>query len=232
MNSGIYKIANKVTGDFYIGSAVNLNKRFSAHKRNLINKNHPNIILQNVFNKYGLNGLSFEIVESVENKNNLIEREQHYIDTLIPNYNIRKIANSNLGLKFGPCSEDKKQKISKANKGNLNWLGKTHSKETKKLLAIKNTGSNNPRYGIIVSEETKNKMSKAHYGKKNHFYGKHHTKETILKKSKSYELMSPTGELFEGKNISNFCREHNLSVSHISQVLNGKRNHHKGWTKA
>jgi len=42
MNSGIYKIANKVTGDFYIGSAVDINKRWNQHKFLLKKQKHYN----------------------------------------------------------------------------------------------------------------------------------------------------------------------------------------------
>lgn len=49
---------------------------------------------------------------------------------------------------------------------------------------------------------------------------------------KNYSFISPTGELFEGTNISQFCREQNLSNSMMCRVLNGKRKQHKGWKKA
>jgi hypothetical protein len=49
--------------------------------------------------------------------------------------------------------------------------------------------------------------------------------------AKRYAFISPTGELFEGANISQFCREQNLSNSMMCKVLNGKRKQHKGWKK-
>jgi hypothetical protein len=49
--------------------------------------------------------------------------------------------------------------------------------------------------------------------------------------TKRYAFISPTGELFEGANISQFCREQNLSNSMMCKVLNGKRKQHKGWKK-
>jgi group I intron endonuclease len=126
MNIGVYKIVNKVTGDFYIGSSVNLNKRFNNHKHFLANQRHHNIILQNVFNKYGLDNLSFEIIEIVENKTNLIKREQYYIDTLNPKYNICLKAESPLGTKR---TKKSKHKMSKA------AMGRKHSKETKQKIS-------------------------------------------------------------------------------------------------
>ena len=71
IKSGIYKIANKGTGDFYIGSAVNLNSRISIHKSTLKNNVHHNIILQRIYNKYGLDKLSFEVIEYINNKKDL-----------------------------------------------------------------------------------------------------------------------------------------------------------------
>jgi hypothetical protein len=50
--------------------------------------------------------------------------------------------------------------------------------------------------------------------------------------SKRYAFISPSGELFEGTNISQFCREQNLLNSMMCKVLNGKRKHHKGWKRA
>lgn len=130
--SGIYKIANIETGDFYIGSAVNLNGRFRVHKSTLRNQKHDNQILQRVYNKYGMEKLSFEIVEYIKNINNLISREQHYLDTLNPRYNILKIAGNTLGYKF---SQESKNKLSKAQLGNKKHLGHKHSAETKEKLS-------------------------------------------------------------------------------------------------
>lgn len=150
MNTGIYKIANKITGDFYIGSAVNLNKRHGNHKSALKKQIHSNKYLQNVFNKYGLDNLSFEIIELVEDKNNLIAREQFFINTLKPKYNIRQIADSNLGLKW---SKETRFKMSKAKKNNKYRLGHKLSEETKLKISISERGK-------VLSEVTIKKYSK------------------------------------------------------------------------
>jgi len=122
MKSGIYKITNLITNQFYIGSAVCFRKRkvehFSALKRN----SHINKHLQNSFNKHGESNFIFEILEIVEDKTKLIEREQHYLDTLKPHYNICKTAGNTLGRevtwkiwnKGGNLSEKHKQNLSEA----------------------------------------------------------------------------------------------------------------------
>jgi hypothetical protein len=40
------------------------------------------------------------------------------------------------------------------------------------------------------------------------------------------------GILYEFKGITKFCKEHNLTQSKISQVINGKITQHKGWKNA
>lgn len=55
------------------------------------------------------------------------------------------------------------------------FYGKTHSKEVKAFLSIKNSGSNSYWYGRKHSAETKEKLSKLRKGKANPFYGKTHT---------------------------------------------------------
>lgn len=224
MNSGIYKIANKVTGDFYIGSAVDLKSRLRSHKSKLKNQNHFNYILQEEYNKYGIDNLMFETIEFVEDKNNLIAKEQYYLDSLKPEYNICKIAGSNLGLKLsektrkkmsearigkkspmlGKChTEESKNKMSKAKKGNKFRLGKKlsekdriklslahigfkHSETTKKKLSKINKGKilseehkkkiSKSRKGVKSSEETKKKISKSLIGNKRSLGYKHSKK--------------------------------------------------------
>ena len=97
--SGIYKISFNGSSKFYIGSAVNLNKRRINHLSDLRKERHPNTIMQRMFNKYGEMNFIFEVIENVSSEHDLINREQFYINTLMPTINILKIANSSLGLK-------------------------------------------------------------------------------------------------------------------------------------
>lgn len=115
----------------YIGSAVSFSERKSIHLHRLKKGNHPNKKLQNHFNKYGFNDLCFEIVEVVADKNNLLNREQFFIDTLKPKFNILKVAGSWLGHKH---NSESVKKISKSLLGNKKRLGKTHSEITKEKI--------------------------------------------------------------------------------------------------
>lgn len=44
-----------------------------------------------------------------------------------------------------------------------------------------------------------------------------------------FYAMSPSGELYEGYNITDFARKHDLERRHISGCLHGRTKSHKGW---
>lgn len=111
--SGIYKIVNTITNKFYIGSAANCYKRWAAHKSYLNNNHHHSQHLQNAWNKYGVENFKFEIIEKCE-KENLILREQYFINSLNPEYNICPIAGTSAGRKL---TEEHKKKLSISNTG-------------------------------------------------------------------------------------------------------------------
>jgi group I intron endonuclease len=95
---GIYKISFIGSDKIYVGSAINLNKRYNNHLSDLRKNRHCNAIMQRSYNKYGIDKFIFEVLEIVDNKNKLINIEQYYIDKLNQNMNILKIAFSSLGL--------------------------------------------------------------------------------------------------------------------------------------
>lgn len=99
MASGIYSITAP-SGKRYIGSAVNIARRWGVHRSNLISGRHHNKPLCSAFRKYGLDNLRFEILELCA-ASELIEIEQRYIDSAPPGtlYNICATAGSVLGRK-------------------------------------------------------------------------------------------------------------------------------------
>lgn len=101
---GIYKIINQINHKIYVGSAKNMQNRWHSHKKCLRKQNHHNKHLQSAANKYGLTNFSCEILEIVENENELVAREQYWLDFLKPyipeiGYNKNKLATSSLGVK-------------------------------------------------------------------------------------------------------------------------------------
>ena len=84
--SGVYKITNAITGDFYIGSSKNVKNRWMSHKRTSVWKRYPNNIMYLDMQKYGIDKFEFEIIAEVEIEQ-LKEKEQQFIETLKPTYN-------------------------------------------------------------------------------------------------------------------------------------------------
>lgn len=72
---GIYEISCSQTKKIYIGETLNLSKRIVKHFSRLRNNKHDNIILQNMFNKYGEETFSVKVLMYCE-FDNLSKDEQ------------------------------------------------------------------------------------------------------------------------------------------------------------
>lgn len=89
--SGIYFIKCKSNDRIYVGSSVNIYNRLHQHLHKFIKNKHFKI-MQNSVNKYGIENFECGILEYCE-KERLLEREQYYVDTLIPYFNTNKNIN-------------------------------------------------------------------------------------------------------------------------------------------
>lgn len=130
----IYKIINTKNYKIYIGSSVNYKNRKQEHFRDLFLKKHHSIALQRAYNKYGKEFFKFKIIEYVENKQNIIKREQFYIDKLKPHYNCCKTAGSPLGRKM---TEKQKIENSIRNTGDKNSNSKIKDSDIIKILELR-----------------------------------------------------------------------------------------------
>lgn len=90
-NSGVYKITNNRTGDFYIGSTTNLRHRWSAHRSEQAHQERDKLscpLLYAAMRSEGIDNFTLELIEECEPvREILMEREQHYLDELKPAYN-------------------------------------------------------------------------------------------------------------------------------------------------
>lgn len=160
MDTGIYKITNIITNDLYIGSAAGktgFKRRFESHKYHLRRGTSPCLKLQNSWNKYGEEHFTFDVLEYCE-PINCINREQYFIDKLIPSLNILPIAGSRLNSKQSKAT---KEKISNKLKGCNIWNKGVKMPESQKLKI------SNANKGKTHTKETKSKISKAKIGKLN-----------------------------------------------------------------
>jgi hypothetical protein len=105
--SAIYMFKCLLTGDSYVGSAVDLARRFSEHMKGKNSTPH----LQNAIKKYGITSFAFIILTIVE-PSMLVAWEQLAIDLMRPRYNILQTAGSLQGFKW---SSDNIAKISGPN---------------------------------------------------------------------------------------------------------------------
>lgn len=213
--SGVYKILNIITNKFYIGSSKNICDRLFGHFQELRKNTHYNKYLQNAYNKYGEGNFVLSIVEIC---NNTLEREQYYIDTLKPEYNLAKIA-------AGGISEhtyESKLKISAS-------LKIYYENVDKEILNAKNRHLSLIRKGTKLSEEHKQKIKEGVNSSIAHklFLNKLHNNKEIHKKisdSKSKAILQ-----FD-KNM-NFLKEwksekyifEELNISGAGNVCRGKR---------
>lgn len=123
---GVYKIYHVAKADvFYIGSAsgtqgkkacqLGFYNRFRQHLRTLEKNKHSSKYLQNVVNKYGIEGLRFEIIEVIDSTDRvyILEREQYYLDLLNPGYNSSKLAR----CPTIPYTEERKESARQRMKG-------------------------------------------------------------------------------------------------------------------
>ena len=147
--SGVYKITNKINEHSYIGSSIDIYKRWITHKWYLNRNKSHNIAFQRAWEKYGAEAFDFSIL-LICDKENTVMYEQVYLDYYKPEYNIA--IDALCPNKGRALSEEHKRKIGEANSKHK------MSEEQKEFLRQFHVG-------VPISEETKRKMSESRKGK-------------------------------------------------------------------
>lgn len=215
--SGIYQIVNTINGHCYIGSSVDINKRWSTHKQRLHKGTHDSPYLQNAWNKYGESCFRFSIIEQCDSPL-LIEREQYYIDTLRPIYNTATKAGSRLGIRH---TEEARRKISEAGKGRV------MSPEARKKIADAHRGVpilesvlrklTEARRAMIISDEQKRKMSEARKGRK--ATPETRAKLSEIQRNMSSDIKTKISQTLKGHSVSEETRQ---KISNTLKAKNAK----------
>ena len=105
--AGVYAIEQLSANRFYIGSSQAIDVRWSQHRRLLRDGVHHSSFLQHAWNKHGEDAFEFYILEECE-PDQLLIREQVYLDTFKPVFNVNVLARSRRGT---PLSPETKQKV-------------------------------------------------------------------------------------------------------------------------
>ncbi len=200
--AGVYMFFNLKNGNIYVGSSINLARRFRVHISNIGNVKLP---LPLAINKYGPDNFAFLILQfcsapaADDIKKVCLSLEQYFIDLYKPKYNILKLAGSSQGFK--------------------------HSPDTIAKLKAMHIGKLHPRFNTKVSDQQKVLSSLA---LKKHFIENiHHNKG---KKGplapqfgiggKNIIIKSENGDVLSFPSI-NACRQHfRVRFSTISNNVN------------
>lgn len=204
--SGVYLILNKITLDYYIGSA-STNRIFARFSNHLIHKTGSKVVKFAV-TKYGLSNFAFMILEllpEVTNKINnkdLLNLEDFYLKTLLPNYNILTEAGSSFGYKHTEINRIK--------------LKTNYSQERRDRIGELNRGKS-------FSIETISKMKQASLNRKKLIY----SKESLLnmkKKSKKLLVLNLDGTVY-GRylSITEGSKSLQCDVKTLRKVINTEK---------
>lgn len=204
--TGIYCIRNQKNNNLYIGSSINITKRWNSHLCELRKNIHHCNYLQRSFNKYGESTFIFNIIEECSIEELLI-REQYFIDLLNPRYNICKIAGNSIGIKR---SNETKLKLSSSHKGQKAWnKGIPATEEQKRNASILRKGKISGVKDKKWSEEAKKKASKNRKGKL-----LHDNRIKVLQFSLEGDFIKEFNSISEAEKTTN--------TKGIYQVLKGK----------
>jgi len=220
--TGIYKITNPINKQFYIGSASNnFLKRFWQHRRLLhLNKN-PCKYLQRIYNKNKNVNFTFEILELCD-KQNCIKKEQYYIDTLNPKYNLCKIAGSSLGRK--PSKQAAKNHFEAQREFSdkqVILMFKLYNKNVriKNIAKLIKCKPNN--VSSIINKRLKYMLVKKKYNLK--------VKNKIDRHKGNFLIKTPNGEQIIVNNLTKYAKENNLNPANLNKCANKKYKHHKNY---
>lgn len=191
MTCGIYLITCMDVK--YVGQSMNIEKRIKNHIYLFNRNNHDNPYLQRLWNKYGDEEFSFDILEeTLLDEKDLNNKEIYWIEklnTLSPNgANLmegghRNVHTPDVRAKMSEdrrgennpnwgnhWSEESRKNMSEKMTGkyvgdNSVWFGRHHSEETKNKISNKNKGRTAYNKGLPMSDEQKKKLSESKKGK-------------------------------------------------------------------
>lgn len=126
--SGVYEIVNKITGDCYIGSSVDLKRRKQEHFNESYWKHNPNKPLYKDMKQYGKNSFLFKPIRLCDPAE-LKKYEQEAIDKYKPKYNVLA---AYTGMTREEYNKQYKKQYNKENADSIKQYKKQYNKQYRK----------------------------------------------------------------------------------------------------
>lgn len=229
MTIGIYALYWEEPDLVYVGLSSNIENRFRAHKQTMCSLTHSNTKVQSTYIRYGLP--HFFILEKCEIQDLELKEKvwTEEFDSLNPKYGLNITSPGSFGGSgtYGSRSEYTRLQI---------------------LLAFRQVSSSKYKTAKEIQDQTgvgKDTVTAicagiGHTWLKVEFPYRYSLmcirraeRNTVVNiKNKllwNIELISPTLQTVVCTNITKFAAENGLDQGHLSKVINGKRNSHKGW---
>lgn len=177
MIGGVYIIRNKANGKQYVGSSIDVPRRWTEHQLELEAGRHSNQYLQRAWNKYGPKGFEFTMVKECRPEE-LLNREQAWMDSVKPfgsrGYNNSRTAGNCLGVKHTRLA---RERMAQAKRGKPSmFLGRRHTEEAKAKNRVAHLGKKvppevvqriaNANRGKKRTEATRERLRQAQLGKR------------------------------------------------------------------
>ena len=191
--------------------------------------------LQRAYNKYGKDAFSFEIIE-ICTFDSLLLREQFYLDTLNPEFNIGKNSSGGDNISNHPNKKEIVDRIKQTINENISLMTEQERREKWN----RGYGKNNPNYGNNWTDDMKHKASEREKNNinnpfkyrlnktNNELYGKEKAEEISKKLSKiASERIGEKNGFFNKQHTDetkNKIREKRIGKYHGSQNIRLKIN--------
>jgi group I intron endonuclease len=233
MTRCIYKIINVINNKFYVGSAVNFEKRKARHLWRLRRGDHANKHLQAAWQKYGDKAFVFAVVEVVPESADLLAAENVWLkqhvgedycynlgtDATAPTRGWVQEKNPMWGKTFSH-TDTAKARIGAAAKARV----QSPEEKAKRQATLK---------GRVIPVDTRAKISATLSGEGNFWYGKKRP-DHGAKVSKAVEVCDATGSVTTYPSIQALRGALDLSPPTVNRALkSGKpltRGPHRGWS--
>lgn len=227
MTIGIYILRFNGTEKVYIGKSKSIENRFTKHKYRMRN-NKANYKLMEAYKLYGFPTIEI-LLECTEEELEDLENEAIEIFDAVNNgLNINTKSSGGIGL-FGDKHSNTKYSNELVEQVFFEIIT---NKYCFKDIEIK--------YGMHIDTIRDISKCKSHKWLKDKYPKEYVILESLVgTRNKGISakqrniiypnVVSPTGEIFNIENISEFARQYGLNKSHLCGVLNGKRKTHLGW---